>query len=49
MIAAERLTRRRKGLVELCFELLRSIPPDRFEHVEPALIAFAAALGMQPG
>ena len=45
--AAERWTRRRGLLVEACLELLRSLCTARFEHVEPTLVAFGAALGTQ--
>lgn len=45
--AAERWTRRRVLLVEVCLELLRSLYPAQFEHVEPNVVAFGAALGTQ--
>ena len=45
--AADRWTRRRALLVTACLELLRSLYPDRFAHVEPTLAAFGAVLGTQ--
>ena len=45
--AAVRWMRRRELLVKVCLELLRSLYPAQFEHVEPTLVAFGAALGTQ--
>ena len=45
--AARRWLQRRALLVAACLELLRSLYPDRFAHVEPTLAAFGAVLGTQ--